>query len=132
MGLSRSSARKQGEFRIAAKLDDATFAYVPSVPASPGEAAFVSPWPALTKVSGELVFDRSSMEIRNAQARVDGFELKQVNGGIRNLADRSVLLLEGNGRGPLADVLRFVNASPVGRGLGQVARSRRRRPATAS
>ncbi len=109
---------KQGEFRIAAKVDDVTYAYVPSVPASSTEAAFVSPWPALTRVSGELVFDRSSMEVRNAQARVDGFELKQINGGIRNLADRSVLVIEGNGRGPLADALRYVNASPVGHWIG--------------
>ena len=109
---------KQDEFRIAAKVEDLTFAYVPSAPASATEEAFVSTWPALTKVSGELVFDRSSMEVRNAQARVDGFELKQVNGGIRNLAERSVLVLEGNGRGPLADALRFVNASPVGQWIG--------------
>jgi uncharacterized protein (TIGR02099 family) len=109
---------RQGEFRIAARLEDVIYAYLPSVPASATEAAFASTWPALTKVHGELVFDRSSMEVRNAQARVDGFELKRINGGIRNLAERSVLVLEGNGRGPLADALRYVNSSPVGRWIG--------------
>lgn len=105
---------KSGEFRIAAKVDDVNFAYMPSAPASASEPAFDSPWPALTKVSAELVFDRATMEVRNGQGRAHGFELRQVNGGIRNLADRSVLMLEGNGRGPLADALRFVNGSPVG------------------
>ena len=112
------AASKQGEFRIAGKLDDVTFAYMPSVPASATEPAFVSTWPALTKVSGELVFDRSSMEVRNAQARFDGFELKQIQGGIRNLAERPVLVLEGNGRGPLADGLRYLNTAPVGQWIG--------------
>ncbi|MFL6664640.1 MAG: YhdP family protein, partial [Rhizobacter sp.] len=35
-------------------------------------------------------------------------------GGIRTLADKPVLAIEGVGRGPLADMLRYVNASPVG------------------
>ncbi len=109
---------KEGEFRVAATLDDVGFAYVPSVPAggvaSSAEAAFDSPWPALSQVSGEMVFDRASMEVRNAKARWAGVELSQVQGGIRSLADRSVLVLDGQARGPLADMLRFVNASPVG------------------
>jgi len=105
---------KEGEFRVAAKVDDVTLAYVPSTPATPKEPAFVSSWPVFTKVSGELIFDRAAMEIRNARAQVFGVELNRVQGGIRNLADRSVLAMEGTGRGPLADMLRFVNVSPVG------------------
>ena len=57
-----------GEFRIVAKAEDVAFAFVPSLPAIGSQPAYVSPWPALTKVSGELVFDRASMEIRNARA----------------------------------------------------------------
>jgi uncharacterized protein (TIGR02099 family) len=105
---------KDGEFRVAAKLEDVTLAYVPSTPASAKEAAFVSTWPAFSKLSGELIFDRAAMEIRNAQAQVFGVELSRVQGGIRNLAERSTLTMEGIARGPLADMLRFVNVSPVG------------------
>ncbi|WP_409970287.1 YhdP family protein [Piscinibacter sp.] len=110
---------KQGEFHIAAHVDDVNFAYVPSMPASGAEAARESPWPAFSHLSGELVFDRASMEIRNARALVYGVELTRVQGGIRNLFDRSVLALDGSGRGPLADMLRFVNASPVGAWTGK-------------
>ena len=110
--IARSA--KDGEFRVAATLDDVAFAYVPSVPAGGTEPAFESPWPALARVSGEMVFDRATMEVRNAKARYAGVELSQVQGGIRSLADRSVLVLDGQARGPLADMLRFVNSSPVG------------------
>jgi uncharacterized protein (TIGR02099 family) len=109
---------RSGEFRIAAQVEDASFAYVPSAPANGTEAAFDSPWPALTQVSGELVFDRAAMEVRNARARVGGFELTGVQGGIRNLAAHPLLALEGNGQGALAEALRFVNASPVGHWIG--------------
>jgi uncharacterized protein (TIGR02099 family) len=105
---------KDGEFRIAAQVEDLSFAYVPSLPAREHRAAFESPWPAFSQLKGELVFDRATMEIRNAQARVYGVELSRVHGGIRNLFERSVLTLDGQARGPLADMLRYVNASPIG------------------
>jgi uncharacterized protein (TIGR02099 family) len=105
---------KDGEFRIAGMVEDVNFAYVPSLPASGTRAAYESPWPAFSKMKGELIFDRTSMEIRNAQARVYGVDLNKVQGGIRNLSDKSVLALEGTARGPLQDMLRYVNASPIG------------------
>ncbi len=97
-----------GEFRIAAQVEDASFAYVPT------RAGWTSPWPAFTHVRGELVFDRQSMLIRNARARLFGFELTGVEGGIADLAHHSVLRLSGSGTGPLADALRFINDTPVG------------------
>jgi uncharacterized protein (TIGR02099 family) len=105
---------KDGEFRIAAQVEDLDFAYVPSLPARNGQPAFDSPWPAFSQLKGELVFDRATMEIRNAHARVYGVELSKVNGGIRNLFERPVLAIDGQVRGPLADMLRYVNTSPVG------------------
>ena len=96
-----------GEFRIAARVEDVTLAYVPGTPETP------STWVPFTRVAGELVFDRSAMEIRAAQGRVWGVELAKVTGGIRDLAS-PVLRLDGQMRGPLADLLRYVNATPVG------------------
>ncbi len=103
-----------GEFRIVAKAEDVVFAFVPSLPASGSQPAYASPWPALTKVSGELVFDRASMEIRNARAQVGSIEWTKVQGGIKNLAEHSVLVLDAAARGPLAEMLQVVNGSPVG------------------
>jgi len=98
---------RDGEFRVAGKVDGVTLAYVP---AEPGHK---QAWPAFTRVSGELVFDRASMEIRNAQARLWDIELAKVNGTIRDL-DHSVLVIDGQVRGPAADLVRYVNATPVG------------------
>ena len=110
----RARSAKEGEFRIAGHVEDVSFAYVPSAPASGAQPAYESPWPAFSRVKGELIFDRATMEIRNAQARVYGVDLTHVQGGIRSLTERSVLTMEGSGRGPLQDMLRYVNTSPVG------------------
>jgi uncharacterized protein (TIGR02099 family) len=110
---------KDGEFRIVGKVEDVTFAYVPGEPGAAGEPPRDSPWPAFTKVAGELVIDRSTLEIRNAQAQSGGVALTSVQGDIRNLGDRAVLAIEGTGRGPLGEMLRFVNTTPVGQWTGQ-------------
>ncbi len=112
---SARAAHASGEFRITARAEDVTLAYVPSTP------DWVSPWPAFTRVNGELVFDRNAMEIRNASARVFGVELTRVNGAIPDLA-HPVLRIEGQGRGPLADLLRYANATPVGGWTGHALR----------
>jgi uncharacterized protein (TIGR02099 family) len=109
------SAVPSGEFRIAARAEDVTLAYVPSSP------DWVSPWPAFTRIGGELVFDRNAMEIHNASARLYGVELAKVEGSIRDLA-QPVLRIEGQGRGPLADMLRYVEATPVGEWTGHALR----------
>ncbi len=103
-----------GLFRIAAQVEGARFAYVPSLPATATEPAYTSTWPVLDALGGELVFDRLSMEIRHAQARTQGVQLTGLHGGIQRLDERSVLALEGVGRGGVTDLLSFVKESPVG------------------
>ena len=100
-----------GEFRIVARAEDVMLAYVPSEPGS------ASPWPPFSRVSGELVFERSSMTIRNAQARAFGVELSRVNGSIADLAN-PLLHIEGQARGPVADMLRYVGSTPISGWLG--------------
>jgi uncharacterized protein (TIGR02099 family) len=109
------AAAPKGEFRIAARVEDVNLAYVPAEPGAAPE------WPAFTKVSGELVFDRKSMELRNLQARLWGVELSKVSGSIREL-DQAVLRIDGQARGPLGDLLRYVNTSPVGGWIGHALR----------
>jgi uncharacterized protein YhdP len=118
--LKDGKSLNEGHLHVAATLADVNFAYVPSLSASGAEAAFESPWPALSKVSGELVFDHAMLEVRNAKARWAGLDITQVQGGIRSLADKSVLVIDGQARGPLADMLRFVNTTPVGTWTGKV------------
>ena len=113
------AAGTPGEFRVAIDAEDVTFAYVPSVPAGDpsGEPAFESPWPPMTQASGEIVLDRTALELRGARARILGVDLSGLRGGVRDLTARPVLQLDALGRGPVADMLRFVNATPAGDGI---------------
>ena len=98
---------RQGTFRIASDIENARFAYAP---AEEGQAA---EWPVFTHVHGKLVFEGTAMRIRDARARLFGFELSRVQGGIDDLAHGAELVLDGQGKGPLADALRFVRETPV-------------------
>ncbi len=102
------------EFRIAMLADDVTLAYVPSPPGQVPDAAAPSPWPPLTHLSGEVIVDRTALEFRDAKAQVFGVELSTARGGIANLAEKPVLALDIQARGPVADMLRYVDVTPVG------------------
>ena len=106
--FARFGAGAPGEFHIAIALEDVTLAYAPVADAS---------WPPLTQARGEIVFDRRSFELRNAHGRIYGVELGALRGAIADLRERPLLTLETVARGPLADMLRFVNSTPAGSGL---------------
>ncbi|MDO9283636.1 MAG: DUF3971 domain-containing protein, partial [Aquabacterium sp.] len=105
--------RRDGEFRIAGKVQGVTLAPVPSVPAGGTEPAWDSPWPAFTDVSGELVFERDSMRFQQARGRLWGTELAEVQGRIRELSDHALLEVDGQARGPAADLLRYLRSTPL-------------------
>lgn len=121
-GGGRGSTRKtepDGEFRIAGKVSEVTLAYLPGQPAQGGQPAQAAVWPAFTQVAGELVFDKASMQIRNAAAQLGSLRLGQVQGGIANLGDQARLVIDGRASGPATDMLRFVANTPVGGWIGQ-------------
>lgn len=97
-----------GIFRLQARVQGLRYAYLPS------EADWVSPWPAMTAVTGVLEFDRAALRIRDARAQIGGVALLGVKGGVEDLAHARVLRLDGQARGALPEMLRFVNATPVG------------------
>ncbi len=111
-----------GEFRIAILADDLTLAYAPGSPeiaeqraaGAVGATPSESRWPPLTHLSGELVIDRSSLSFHDARAQLLGVELVASRGGIANLAERPTLTLTAQARGPLADMLGFVDTTPIG------------------
>jgi uncharacterized protein (TIGR02099 family) len=105
-------------FRVAAQAKDVTFAYVPHVPARPGEAAYESPWPAVTRAEGEVLFERSSMTIRQAQGRILGTDMRNVGLHVRDFTHDATVEIDGMARGPLNDMLRYVNSTPVGEWIG--------------
>lgn len=114
-----AQAAPDSEFRIAGQVRDLSFAYVPSQSAGPGDqAAWESPWPPIERAQAELIFERSGMRVNNAQGRIFGVELRGIQGGVRDFLNQPVLEIEGQGRGPLADIVRYVNVSPVGQWIG--------------
>jgi uncharacterized protein (TIGR02099 family) len=120
-----AKTNRDGEFHIAAKVDDLTFAYIPATPDTPaagerapaGEAA--AAWPPLTAVSGELVVDRAALEVKNGRARLAGVDWTRIHANIAQLGDHARLDVDGSAHGALADVLRYANATPIGRWTGR-------------
>lgn len=109
---------KQGEFHIAANLQDTTFAFMPRQLQAAGE----KPWPALTHLSAGLVFDREAMQIKNATGRfagASGLPLAAADAQIADLAHAPVVQVDAHTRGPLKDMLGFVAGSPLDAITGQ-------------
>ncbi|MGP1680905.1 MAG: YhdP family protein [Giesbergeria sp.] len=101
----------QGEFRIASRVQDVTYAYVPPTLQAAGEV----PWPALVKLSGELIFERAGMLVKGAAggfAGRPGVEARNVEASIPDLS-RSVVTVAADAHGPLTQLLAFVAESPV-------------------
>ncbi len=102
---------RQGEFRIAARVNGVTYAYVPPQLQAQGEV----PWPALVKLSGELIFERAGMQVKGAVggfAGRPGVEARNVEASIPDLS-HSVVSVAADARGPLPQLLSFVAESPL-------------------
>jgi uncharacterized protein (TIGR02099 family) len=106
---------RQGEFRITADVRDVTYAFVPR---SVTKAA--AAWPALTELSGELVFERNGMQVKRAVGRFTGAPALKVKAEaqIPNW-NATTVSVTGDIRGPLAQALGVVNTSPVSAMIGE-------------
>lgn len=108
---------RQGEFRIAARVHGVTYAFVPRRLQPAGE----KPWPALTGLSGELVFERSSMRVQGASGRFTGspgVQATQVQAQIPDLS-HTVVDVSADTRGPLPELLAIMATSPLSAMTGQ-------------
>jgi uncharacterized protein (TIGR02099 family) len=107
---------RTGEFRITTDVRDVTFAFVP--PRS-GVAGTVT-WPALTDLSGELVFERNGMQVKNAAGHFAGAPNLQVKSDALIPDYRGTVVgVTGTVRGPLSEALTVVNGSPVNAFIGR-------------
>lgn len=110
---------RQGEFRVTANVRDVNFAYVPRQ-LQPANAL---PWPPLTQLSGELVFDRSSLLLKNVRSGVGvatGLKIVKGEAQIPDLGKATTVSVQAEARGPLADVVAGINGSPLGAMTSQV------------
>ncbi|WP_423837663.1 YhdP family protein [Variovorax terrae] len=103
---------KRGEFRISANVQDTTFAFAPSTLASQYSAT----WPALTQLSGELVFERATMQINGATGRftgAPGLQITRADARIPDLEHATTVVVNAQVQGSLGDALGVVAASPL-------------------
>lgn len=102
----------QGEFRVSASVRNGQLAYVPAALQPPGAA----PWPTLTDLNGELVFNRAALEINGVSGKVaglPGLRLLKGDAHIPDLMHHATLEVNANIEGALTDALAFVNTSPL-------------------
>ena len=98
---------REGDLRVVLQVQDLVYAYLPA------------PWPAVEQGRGEIEFDRLAMKLNRLQGRQWGYELRDVQGGIADLsAEHPLLTLQGHGRGPAADLLRFARLAPASPRIG--------------
>jgi uncharacterized protein (TIGR02099 family) len=114
-----AKSSKDGEFRITARVEDATYGFVPSSPASGGNPGHASPWPVLAGAEVDLTLDHGTLALTNGRARLGSIEFRNVQAAIRNLETEAQLTLDTGARGPLAEMLRFVDTTPVGGWIGK-------------
>ena len=103
---------KQGEFRISANLKDVSYDYAPALVLDKGSP----PWPALAHASGELVIDRSVLQVRLDRANLvggPGLRVNKVDGIVSSLYDGAKVDVTADIQGPLAQALAVVNGSPL-------------------
>ena len=102
----------KGDFKVSAKVKNGSFAYVPRT-IQPKEAA---PWPALSDITAELVFNRAALDINGVVAKVVGLPSLQVvkaDARIPNLMNSATVNVQARLKGPLNEALVFVNTSPL-------------------
>ncbi len=126
---------RQGELQLSARLRQVRLAYVPvgflssSPSLSTGAATGLPapaplPWPELEALDGELLIQRSRLEVRQLQGRATGLPGLQLLRGKVLIADLTAPLLDISFqvKGALAQGLQYVNRSPVSAMLGDALR----------
>ncbi|NJS35731.1 MAG: TIGR02099 family protein [Brachymonas sp.] len=102
----------RGEFRIAAQVTGAMLDYVPKRVLPTGSL----PWPALTQIQGELVFDRQSMAVRNATARIanaPSVQLTKVEALIPDLTQKQQVQIQAEAKSSAVDLLNLIKTTPL-------------------
>jgi len=108
-----------GDFRVAAKIVGGALDYLPPHVDGSGSPPASETWPQITDIDGDFLFERRKIEINARHAQVFGVQLSPVRATIPEIGVADVrLAIDGKGSGPLADLIRFVNVSPVGIWLG--------------
>jgi uncharacterized protein (TIGR02099 family) len=109
------TAPNSGEFQASLHVSGATLDYAPSTP----QHLRSRPWPLMTGLDTDLNFKGEQLDFTDGEASVYGVRLTRVSGRISPLGGRDPhLAISGQGSGQLADLVGYVNASPVSQMIG--------------
>jgi uncharacterized protein (TIGR02099 family) len=114
-------APADGEFRVAARLRGGVLDVAPAADAN-GRRTPGTPWPLLREIDADLLFERQGMTIRAQRGTIGGARISETTARIPDLGHDATLEVRGQVAGALADMLGYVNASPVARWTGGVTR----------
>ncbi|MEP6558143.1 MAG: YhdP family protein, partial [Burkholderiales bacterium] len=113
---------KRGQFRLVAQLRDTTFVYAPPSSQPAGEV----PWPPLTQLNGELVVERTSLQVNRARGRLgsgaSGLPIGAASASIADF-DQPRVRVDASTQAPLSDLLSGMRNSPLDAMLDQALRT---------
>ncbi len=106
---------KQGEFHFAGRLRDVDMVYVPTRLQPSGSL----PWPRITGLSGDVVFDRLSMKLSNASARLgdgkSGVQVSNLKAEIPDMGHGTRVEVSADLRTNTSQALGLIQQSPLGK-----------------
>jgi len=109
-----SRAPDAGQFRIVAPFTRGRFDPTPFPPRRLRNGT-PNVWPGFDDIDGVFRLQENKLRFDVARGRYRNFVLRNVNGRIDDLGTKgSDLVIEGSGRGPLADLLDYANNSSLG------------------
>ncbi|HVE89703.1 MAG TPA: YhdP family protein [Burkholderiaceae bacterium] len=111
---------RDSEFRIAARVTEASLDVHPAKIQGEQSAEAARRWPLLKDIDADFVLDRGSMTVTAQRVTVYGAKLSNVIARIPNFMRNTTLDVHGVAEGPLVDMVRYVNTSPVVRWIGGV------------
>ncbi|HZA96803.1 MAG TPA: YhdP family protein, partial [Burkholderiaceae bacterium] len=123
LGRFPFEGENDGEFRIALHVIDASLDVHPGKVQREGSAEGSRVWPLLTDIDADLLIERRSMTVTAQRAAAYDARLSNVVARIAELGHNATLDVRGVADGPLAEMVRYVNTSPVLRWTGGVTAS---------
>ena len=102
-------------FHIVAPFKGGKFDPSPYPPRKMKDGVTPNVWPPLDGIDGTFELKENVLRFDVDRARYKRVALNKVNGKIDDLGTKaSSLVINGDGHGPLADMIDYVNASPLG------------------
>ena len=106
------------EFRVTAHITEASLDVHPGAAQGDRSAGALSVWPLLKDIDADFLLDRGSMTVTAHRGAAYGARLSDVVARIPEFGRNVTLDVRGVAEGPLADMVRYVNTSPVSRWIG--------------